>query len=126
MRKFSKIFGAFSIALTAAFAVAFAATFLFSCKDTVSPTNPGDTTAPIVSGGGTITTASVTDTTLTLNWTKASDNTTAGTGLKYYVWQNDNPFTMSGGLPVDGTLLNPTGTFDIATYDVTGLTASTT
>jgi len=87
-----------------------------------------DVTPPILpGGGGTITTASVTNNSLTLNWTKATDIVTAQSALRYYVYQKSgSTFTISGGLPTGGTLLNAGGTLDIATYAVTGLSASTT
>gem|GEM_PF-3940597 len=85
-----------------------------------------DTTAPTVGGSGAISTDDVTDTTLTLNWTAASDDVSAATALKYYVYQKTSAFTMSGGLPTDGTLLNSGGTANIEEYSVTGLTANST
>ena len=86
-----------------------------------------DKTPPVPGNSGTITTASITQNSLTLNWTKAADNVTAEADLKYYVYQKSGTtFTMSGGLPTDGTLLNTGGTADIATYNVTSLASGTT
>jgi len=87
---------------------------------------PEDTTVPTIGAEGAITTASVADTTLTLNWTKATDDVSVATALKYYVYQSttDNIATVENA-ETNGTLLNEGGTADIATYDVTGLTAET-
>jgi len=86
----------------------------------------GDITAPVPGGGGTITRSYDTTTSVTLNWTKANDNTSSQQSLKYYVYRNTSPFAMSGGLPTNGTLLNGSGgTFNISTYTATGLIPGT-
>jgi hypothetical protein len=84
-----------------------------------------DAIAPVPGGNGTITTANVTYKSLTLNWTKATDDVSAQSALKYYIYKKIGAFTMKNGLPTDGTLLNPGGTLDITTYNVSGLSAST-
>ena len=89
-------------------------------------TTAPDTTPPEPGNSGTITTASVTTNSLTLNWTKATDDVSAQSALRYFVYQKTSAFTMSGGLPIDGALLNDFGTLDIATYNVTGLSPTTT
>ena len=89
------------------------------------PTATPDNIAPIPGNSGAITTASVTDNSLTLDWAKATDDITAPADLLYFVYQKDSAFSMSGGLPTDGNLLNAGGTADIATYNVTGLSAVT-
>ncbi|MCL2067466.1 MAG: leucine-rich repeat protein, partial [Treponema sp.] len=91
-----------------------------------TPEAAPDTTPPTPGNSGTITTASVTTNSLTLNWAKATDDITAPASLLYFVYQKDSAFTMSGGLPTDGTLLNPSGTADIATFNVSALSAGTT
>ena len=91
------------------------------------PTATPDTVPPVPGGSGAITTADITHNSLTLNWTKAADDESAEAALNYYVYQKqDSAFSMSGGLPTDGNLLNAGGTVDIATYNVTGLSAVTT
>jgi hypothetical protein len=82
-------------------------------------------TAPTV-GINIITTALITDTSLTLSWTKATDNTTAQSNLKYYLYEStlDDIDTVAN-CAANGTLLNQGGTANIGTYNVTGLTAST-
>ncbi|MCL2068134.1 MAG: leucine-rich repeat protein, partial [Treponema sp.] len=91
-----------------------------------TPEAAPDTTPPTPGNSGTITTASVTTNSLTLGWAKATDDITAPASLLYFVYQKDSSFTMSGGLPTDGTLLNAGGTLDIATYNVSGLSDATT
>jgi hypothetical protein len=92
----------------------------------ISETTAPDTTPPTPGGSGTITTANVEETSLDLNWAKATDDVSAMADLKYFVYQNSNAFTMSGGLPTDGTLLNSGGSLDIATYTVSSLSPGTT
>ena len=83
--------------------------------------------APTPGNGGVITTESITDTTLTLNWTKASDNYTTEANLKYYVYQSDsNNIDTVQNAEANGILLNDRGTLDINTYDVNSLNAGTT
>jgi len=83
-----------------------------------------DTNPSIIDG--TITTASVGETGMTLNWTKASDNSDVQEDLDYRVF-----FSLSGNIDnvthtlSYGTPLN-SWTTDISTYDVSGLTGATT
>ena len=76
---------------------------------------------------GIITTTDIVAQSLTLNWTKATDNVTSPANLKYYVYQStsDNVRTVAD-CEANGTLLNTNGAKDIATYLVTGLMANTT
>ena len=77
--------------------------------------------------GGVITSASNPDTTLTLNWTRASDNYTAEADLKYFVYRSDSDNISTVQNAVDnGTLLNVGGSADINTYNVSGLNPGTT
>ncbi|MCL2066789.1 MAG: Ig-like domain-containing protein [Treponema sp.] len=91
-----------------------------------TPTATPDTGAPVPGGSGAITTASVTQNSLTLNWAKATDDVSATSALRYFVYQKDSAFTMSAGLPTDGTLLNTGGALDIATFNVSSLLQGTT
>ena len=85
-----------------------------------------DTTPPTVGNSGTITTASVASTSLTLNWTASSDDTTAAASLQYIVYKStSNNINSVANANTNGTVLQ-TWTSNIATYNVTGLTASTT
>ena len=84
-----------------------------------------DEIPPVPGESGTITPNNVKDHSLTLNWTKAADDITEAADLKYYVYQKSSAFTISNGLPSDGTLLNTGGTLDIASYVVSGLAADT-
>lgn len=70
-----------------------------------------------------ITISDVTYSTLTLNWTVASDNRSTAENLIYYVYQS---LSAMSGISPDGTLLNTGGTENIATYRVTGLSPNTT
>ena len=91
----------------------------------VSETMP-DVTAPVPGNMGTIATASVTGSSLTLNWTAATDNVSAGTALEYIVYQSesDNIGTWADA-QANGTLVQ-NWTANIATANVTGLTDGTT
>ncbi|MDH5680820.1 MAG: hypothetical protein OEZ36_04475, partial [Spirochaetota bacterium] len=92
-----------------------------------SVTTSTDGTPPSVGGGGTISSASVTGTSLTLNWTTATDNGTAAASLMYYVYQSGaNDIDTVANAEGNGTLLNAGGTANIATFNVTGLTGGTT
>ena len=83
-----------------------------------------DITAPTVSDG-TITISNVATTSLTLSWSKATDSASAQADLQYKVYysESDNIDTVEN-IEENGTA--PEGwTTDIATKDVTGLTAAT-
>jgi hypothetical protein len=78
-------------------------------------------TPPVPGNGGTITTASVASTTLTLNWTKATDAIDPQADLVYKTYvSTSNNITSVAQAVANGTLLD-TDT-DIATYNVTGRT----
>lgn len=82
--------------------------------------------APMPGNGGVITSVSNPDTTLTLNWAKASDNFTAEADLKYFVYQSDSDnISTVQNAEDNGVLINVDGTADINTYNVTGLNAGT-
>ncbi|MCD9026342.1 GLUG motif-containing protein [Cohnella silvisoli] len=86
-----------------------------------------DTTAPTESvNSGAITTSGLSDTGVTLNWTKATDNVSAQSALQYLVYRSSsNNIDTVSNIEANGTAV---GSFsaDIATLNVTGLTASTT
>ncbi|MDR3277489.1 MAG: DUF6273 domain-containing protein, partial [Oscillospiraceae bacterium] len=84
-----------------------------------------DITAPTPGNSGTISTGSVTQNSLTLNWTAATDNASAASALKYYVYQSSSNDLTDANWWTSKTPLNSGGTANIATYDVTGLTALT-
>jgi hypothetical protein len=84
-----------------------------------------DTTAPTSGNSGTITTASVTETGLTLNWTKATDAGTAQANLQYLAYYS-NSSSFDSILEVEAGTAVGTYTADINTKPVTGLTAGTT
>lgn len=82
---------------------------------------------PVPGNGGVITSVSNPDTTLTLNWTKASDNYTAEADLTYFVYRSDsNNIDTVQNTEDNGTLLNIGGAADINTYNVSGLNPGTT
>lgn len=84
-----------------------------------------DTVAPTAGGSGTITTASVAQTSLTLNWTAANDDVTDTSNLKYFVVQSsaNNIDTINNceanGTPVTESWITAT------TLQVTGLNPGT-
>ncbi len=85
----------------------------------------GDTTSPTVSDG-TITTSSVTSTSLTLSWTKATDDTSAQNALVYRVYRSSsNNIDSVANIYANGTAVNASTT-DIATLDVSSLDPATT
>jgi hypothetical protein len=85
-----------------------------------------DTLPPVPGSGVAADAASITQTTLTLDWAVAADNVTAEADLKYYVYHSmsDNISSVAD-CTANGTLLNSGGTDNIATYAVTGLTPDT-
>jgi len=94
-------------------AVAFTVT---GTTDTISPT-PGNS--------GTLTSAGVSATALTLNWTKASDNVSAQSALQYEVRRStSNNISTVANAEANGIVAKPYTT-DIASANVTGLTSST-
>jgi hypothetical protein len=92
-----------------------------------TPVKVGEELIPPVPGNnGNITKTNMKETSLTLHWTAAADNVTVPADLKYYVYQKEGAaFSMAGGLPTDGTLLNTGGTENITTYNVTDLVTGT-
>ncbi len=109
-------------------------TFTLYLKDTDAAGNIGtnnvinitkDTTAPTAGNAGTITTANILPTTLTLNWTIATDNVTLQANLTYRVYQSsNNDIDTVGNIEANGTPLN-SYTADISTFGVINLNAST-
>ncbi|WP_240422192.1 fibronectin type III domain-containing protein, partial [Paenibacillus periandrae] len=84
-----------------------------------------DITAPAVSDG-TISTSGITDTEVTLSWTKATDNVSAPSALQYQVYRSSsNNLNTVANIEANGTAVG-SYTTDIGTYSVTGLTESTT
>lgn len=78
-------------------------------------------TSPTPGNGGTITTASVSTTSLTLDWTKCTDTETAQADLEYRVYQSAlNNIASVDDAEANGTPINAY-TSDIATFGVTGL-----
>jgi hypothetical protein len=85
-----------------------------------------DETAAAPGNSGTITTASVTETSLTLNWTEATDAVTAQEDLEYRVYQSSsNNIDSPTAAQTNGTLIQD-WTADDASHNVTGLTLDTT
>ena len=83
-------------------------------------------TPPVPSNSGTITTSAITQNSLTLNWTAATDNTTPATNLKYYVYQSSsNNIASVTACETNGSLLNTTGTTNITNYNIASLAANT-
>jgi len=85
-----------------------------------------DGTSPTPGNSGTLTTASVAETSLTLNWTSATDNVTALANLQYKVCRStSNNISTVADVEANGTLVQD-WTVNITTTPVTGLTYNTT
>ena len=106
---------------------------LFGCKkientdDTAdsTTTTTTDQTAPTVSSG-TLSISSVSSSGLTLSWSKATDDQSAQTALKYQGWYStSNNLDSTSTAASNGTSIAD-ATADISSLTVTGLTASTT
>lgn len=85
----------------------------------------GDTAAPNIENGGTISVSSVTSSGCTLNWTKATDDITKQRDLEYQVYLSTNSNFNSvdeveGGLPLSNGF-----TKDLNTWNITGLSPNT-
>jgi hypothetical protein len=83
-------------------------------------------TLPAPGDLGAITTANVSFTGLTLNWTKATSNVTAQSALQYEVLRSttNNIFNVTNA-EANGTIIQPY-TADIATFNAAGLASGTT
>jgi hypothetical protein len=85
-----------------------------------------DASGPTPGNSGTITTSSVTDQSLDLNWTKSTDNVSAQANLQYRVFKStSNNIDTVANIFTNGTALNATTT-DISTLSVSGLSPATT
>lgn len=91
-----------------------------------------DTTAPVAGGSGLITFSNVSTTSLSVNWTAATDETTAPSSLQYEVYRStsNNIDTLENaqahGTAVFTTSGSPAWQVNITTAAVTGLSAGTT
>lgn len=91
-----------------------------------TPPSPSDTTAPEVGNGGSITTSKVLPTSITLSWTKGTDNKTEQSNLKYLAYYStSNNLDTVDNIESNGTAV---GSYisNIDTVDVTGLFEDTT
>ena len=85
-----------------------------------------DVTAPTPANSGTITTTGISGTSVTLNWTKATDNITVQANLQYLAYYSTNATLDSvANIEANGT---PVGSYaaDINEKQVTGLSSITT
>ncbi|MCT6923027.1 S-layer homology domain-containing protein [Metasolibacillus sp.] len=93
---------------------------------TIANVSTCDTQPPIVSNG-VISSSNISTTGVTLGWTKATDNVTAQGDLEYLVYQSSsNNINTVSNIEANGTPLGSGFTKDIATFNVTGLSPSTT
>lgn len=93
---------------------------------TTSATTLADSTAPVAGGGGTLTTASITDSGLTINWTAATDDVSGAAALQYLLYYSaSNNISTVANAETNGTAVG-SYTANITTKAVTGLTPSTT
>src|SRR6185503_19225287 len=92
---------------------------------TKNETTLADTTAPVAGNAGAITTASVSTMSLTLNWTKATDDVSVASALQYEVRRSStNNIGTVANAEANGTIVLAY-TADIATANVTGLSPAT-
>src|SRR4029077_15608996 len=92
---------------------------------TKNETTLADTTVPAPGNAGAITTANVATMSLTLNWTKATDDVSAQSALQYEVRRSStNNLDTVANAEANGTLVL-SYTTDIATANVTGLSPAT-
>src|SRR6185503_10944552 len=92
---------------------------------TKNETTLADTTAPVAGNAGALTTANVSTMSLTLNWTKATDDTAAQANLQYEVRRSSaNNLDTVANAEANGTVVLGY-TADIATANVTGLDPAT-
>lgn len=87
----------------------------------------GDTTPPVPGNSGTITTSGVTQTSITLNWTLGTDDTSPQSTLQYKGYQSlSNNITTVANMAANGTVVfNLTTNISTATVS-TGLNCGTT
>lgn len=89
-------------------------------------TFPADTTPPVAGNSGTITTGTVTDTSVVLNWTAGTDNITGQLDLQYAVYQSgSNNIATVANCESNGMMIQDY-TANLTTKTATGLLASTT
>jgi len=92
---------------------------------TVTTTN--DTTEAVPGNSGTLSFTNITSSSVTVNWTKATDDTVDQSLLDYYVYYSDtNNIDTVVNATMNGTLANMGETTDIDTYLVSGLSSGTT
>ncbi|TGL59065.1 hypothetical protein EHQ58_09110 [Leptospira ognonensis] len=85
-----------------------------------------DLTSPVAGGSGTLTTSNITATSLTLNWTQATDNVTAQNALSYLVYQsNSSNLSSVSSIETNGTAIGSYAA-GIVTKNATALLPSTT
>jgi len=82
-----------------------------------------DTTVPTAGASGAITFASVTSSSITVNWTKGTDDTSAQGALQYEVCRSASTISSVGTCESNIVM---SFTTDVATYADSGLSASTT
>ncbi len=84
-----------------------------------------DVTAPTAGNSGTLSTSGVGSTSVTLNWTKASDTVSAEANLEYLVYYStSNNIDTVSNIESNGTVVG-SYTADINTKSITGLTGGT-
>jgi len=100
--------------------------FATNVGPTINPDLGGDTTGPTPGNSGTLTFSGVSTTTITVNWTKATDNTTAQASLQYELRRSlSNNISTVANAEANGTIAMAYTT-DVATGTATGLTSNTT
>lgn len=93
----------------------------FAAYVTTNATTDADTINPTPGGGGTLSAGTIAEESLTLSWTKATDDITSGADLEYRVyWSLNNDISTYSLAQANGTPAGPWAA-DIATLPVTGL-----
>lgn len=92
----------------------------------VQATTATDSVAPTAGGGGAVTASAVTKTSMTVSWSKGSDDWAAESALQYKVKRSTtNNLGSVANFNANGTLVQD-WTTNVASVNVTGLTPSTT
>ena len=92
----------------------------------ITQVTPPDTTAPTPGSSGSITTASVAELSLTLNWSAAIDDVNSAALLQYYVCAGASAAAIDTVAECEAATLTMAWTANTLTKAVTGLTISTT
>lgn len=91
----------------------------------MTTTNPIEGTPPVPGNSGIITTSDVTSTSLTLNWTEATDNISTQNNLQYIIFYSTLPNISTIEAADDSGTVAQNWTYDISSAPVTDLAPDT-